>query len=149
MGVAIGRAMIIDGLCIVNYNYNAAKLKHGSEVYDFHDHESLECCNSSCEIDIEHVWDENLEMFDDEEMINITFDNDDEEVNYISFDENGVIDDNMLNEQEKHPLADQNCPFVIQIFLTNYNDIDLDILKIYESKLNFLLQHHYSKVQDL
>jgi hypothetical protein len=115
MGAAIGRAMIIDGLRIVNYNY-----KHGREVYDFYDHESLECCNRSCETDIEHVWDENLEMFD-----------------------------NMLNEQEKHLLPDQNCPFVIKNNFANYNDIDLDILKTYEPKLNFLLQHHYSKVQEI
>ena len=33
--------MTIDGLRIVNYNYNAAKLKHGREAYDFYDHESL------------------------------------------------------------------------------------------------------------
>ena len=55
----------------------------------------------------------------------------------------------MLNEQEKHLLPDQNCPFVIKNNFANYNDIDLDILKTYEPKLNFLLQHHYSKVQEI
>ncbi|CAC5383693.1 PIF1 [Mytilus coruscus] len=40
MGVAIGRAMTIQGLRVVNYNSKAAKLKHNEYVYNFYDQES-------------------------------------------------------------------------------------------------------------
>ncbi|VDI51194.1 Hypothetical predicted protein [Mytilus galloprovincialis] len=50
MGVAIGRAMTIQGLRVVNYNSKAAKLKHNEDVYNLYDQESLQplqnlhCC---------------------------------------------------------------------------------------------------------
>ena len=36
MGVAVGRAVRISGLIIVNYNSTAAHLKHPQVVYDFY-----------------------------------------------------------------------------------------------------------------
>lgn len=154
MGVAVGRAMTIDGLRIINYNSKAAKLKHRSEVYDFYYHESLrpmqnlECCKSLYEIGIN----ENVVAFEDgmdNEIMN--FDNDLDE-NYFSFDEDWDVDvnqDGALNEQQRHPPADLICPFLIKTFFENYNDSDIEILKANEPKLNTLLNHHYSKVQEL
>lgn len=50
LGVAVGRCVSTDGLRIINYNSNAAKLLHPEYVYDFYFHEStrpdaeLVCC---------------------------------------------------------------------------------------------------------
>ena len=55
MGVAVGRSVTKDGLRVVNFNLQAAKLKHPEEVYAFYAEdfneplENLECCKQICE----------------------------------------------------------------------------------------------------
>ena len=99
MGVAVGRAVNKAGLRIINYNREAAKLKHPREVYDFYAAESQE-------------------LMDDLTCCKHEFDTSDTSENTPPNQEN--LDNVPSNPQEPYPARapiDVVCPWSVDEFL--------------------------------